>query len=94
MSKPNFTPGPWSTTQILMDVEIGAETPNGHLSVCWVHIGQGAELEEVASALRDAHFISALPDFHKALDAIANQGLDAKQCMEVARAALAKVVLA
>ena len=67
------TPGPWQTKQILMDVEIGAETEQGHMSVAWVHIGQGAELEEVKSALTDASLIAAAPELLEAAKAALDQ---------------------
>jgi hypothetical protein len=52
MSK--HTPGPWTTDQIGMDIEIASDTDEGHMSVAWVHIGQGADIKEVSSALSDA----------------------------------------
>ncbi len=67
MSETKFTSGPWKTEQILMDVEISAEPPHGHLSVCWVHIGQGAEIDEVKAGLADAALIAAAPEMYESL---------------------------
>lgn len=68
MSETKFTPGPWEATRIsTSEIEIGAETPEGHLSVAWVHLGEQPTEAEAAAGLADAKAIEAMPALYEAL---------------------------
>jgi hypothetical protein len=60
-----MTPGPWIATNFSREIEIGAETPEGHLSVAWVHLGDAPTAAERADAARDAALIAAAPDMYQ-----------------------------
>ncbi len=67
MSEAKHTPGPWTASGPSTEprtgvdaLEIGAETPAGHLSVAWVFgFGPG---EDVDAAWADARLMAAAPE--------------------------------
>jgi hypothetical protein len=59
------TPGPWKAERCSDVLEIGAETPAGHLSVAWIHgFNPG---EDVAAVWADARLLAAAPELLEAL---------------------------
>lgn len=67
MSEAKHTPGPWTATRFWPDIEIGAETTDGHLSVAWVHLGAKPTDREVEEGMRDARVLAASPEMLDAL---------------------------
>lgn len=68
MSETKWTPGPWKAERISeKEIEIGAETPDGHMSVAWLHLGNEPTTAECAAALADANLIAAAPDMADAI---------------------------
>lgn len=54
------TPGEWLAERCTTsEVEVGAETTAGHLSVAWVHLGHAPSANDIAGGTRDAAFIAA-----------------------------------
>ena len=75
------TPGPW----------FARKDPNALDNDDWC-VGTGPEnIDKVAvCSAWDAHLIAAAPELLEALGLIANTGMDARQCMVTARAAISK----
>jgi hypothetical protein len=91
MGEATFTPGPWKAERCSNEIEIGAETPAGHLSVAWVHLGAHPTASDVEDGKRDAHLLAAAPDLYEVLDEIVTEwGFPNTPKWHKARAALAR----
>jgi hypothetical protein len=63
-----WTPGPWKAERIsATEIEIGAETPRGHLSVAWVHLGATPTPQEAADGIADATLLASATGLYEAL---------------------------
>ena len=97
--QPSFTPGPWTLLPEEADkdyLRIRGTRLGGRYKVANVHHirykGVHAVVRERddAESMANARLIAAAPDLLAALELIANTGMDARQCMLTARAAIAK----
>lgn len=73
------TAPPWKAERVgASEVEIGAETPRGHLSVAWVHLGERPTAKDVTEALADAELVAAarnaLPGLIAAVRSLLGEG--------------------
>ena len=63
MGETKHTPGPWKAERVSAEqIEIGAETPQGHLSVAWVHLGEAPSERESNEGMTDARLLAAAPE--------------------------------
>lgn len=66
-----WTPGPWKAERVsTTEIEVGAETPRGHLSVAWVHLGAKPTAREIEDGTADGALLAAAPDLYEALEAL------------------------
>lgn len=77
MAETKHAPGPWEASKSMQDgrgvygIEIGAETPAGHMSVAWVLLGEKPTSLEMKDGAADARLIAAAPELLEALRPLA-----------------------
>lgn len=84
------TPGPWQLRTV--DQSLGTiETADGKFIIAnTCQLRANDYQSNHAERRANARLIAAAPDLLEALELIANTGMDARQCMLTARAAIAK----
>ncbi len=85
--KAKHTPGPWTLHPTALHPAVrSVGTPDaGPRRICTVGTMNGNPVDKA-----NARLIAAAPELLDALELIANTGMDARQCMLTARAAIAK----
>lgn len=67
MNNAKHTRGPWKAERCTAsEIEIGAETPAGHLSVAWVHLGDKPTKLMVDDGWADALLLASAPELLEA----------------------------
>lgn len=82
------TPGPWAyhnTPTPFLNVNAGG------LPICQIYTST-AHGQSMGEQFANARLIAAAPELLEALELIANTGMDARQCMLTARAAIKKAI--
>ena len=83
------TPGPWRWSQ---NPHGGARVETQSVGVADVLSRAGVPHPVQESCAATARLIAAAPELLEALELIANTGMDARQCMLTARAAIKKAI--
>lgn len=88
------TPGPWYALRGQRNISIRHKTGDKFLPMVNVASVRGNLPADCpyGSSEANARLISAAPELLEALELIANTGMDARQCMLTARAAIKKAI--